>query len=187
LRHDFVIEGHGYRLRPVTEQDTAFILSLRTDPILGRFLHKTSSDPAAHLQWLQLYHERPGDYYFVVESRRANQPEGTISLYGIDSDENSAEWGRWVLQPGSLAAIESAALIFRFAFDQVGLDLVWSRTMVSNEKVLAFHDACGCERRRISCIEGIEFVDHELPRAKWKSVAPDLDQKAQRIALRLLS
>jgi RimJ/RimL family protein N-acetyltransferase len=185
LRHDFSLEGYGYRLRPVNDQDTAFILSLRTDPHLSEYLHKTPPNPVAHLRWLENYYKRSGDYYFIVERQRGKSPEGTIGLYGVDTATRSAEWGRWVIQTGSLGAIESAALIYRFAFDRLDLDLVWCRTFISNEKVLAFHDACGCRRCGVVRMGEEEFVEHQLLGEEWKSVGRDLEKKAERIAERL--
>lgn len=179
--HDLTLDGYAFRLRPVREEDTDFILGVRTDPRLNRFIHPTSSDPAAHLSWLAAYYERPGDLYFIVERRDTGEPEGTVSLYGIDERSRTAEWGRWLMRSGSLGAVESAWLVYRMAFEQLSLDKVFSRTIRDNERVISFHDSSGCARRDIIRVGDEEFIEHELTHSAWQSVGPELERKARRI------
>jgi RimJ/RimL family protein N-acetyltransferase len=185
LRHDLSLDGYGFRLRPVCDEDVPFILSLRTDPTLSRYIHHTSQDPSAQLLWLKDYYQRPGDFYFIIETRDNGRPEGTVGLYRFEESARSAEWGRWLLKSGSLAGVESVWLIYRMAFDELGLSSVRSRTLIANEKVLSLHDACGCRRRGTVRIGEETFVEHELCRAGWASLRPDLETKAERIAARL--
>jgi RimJ/RimL family protein N-acetyltransferase len=181
LRHDLTSDGYAFRLRPVREEDTDFILGLRTDQQLNRFIHATSSDAAAHLAWLSAYYERPGDFYFIVERRDTQEPQGTISLYGIDEVSRSAEWGRWVMKTGSLGAVESAWLLYRLGFEYFSLDTIFSRTIRDNTKVVSFHDSCGCFQRGTTRIGAEEFIEHELTRSDWLVVGPELERKARRI------
>ena len=71
MRHDLHIEGQAFRLRPVTADDGAAIVELRNQPDLSRFINPTSADPADQRAWLDEYHDRAGDYYFIVEGRDA--------------------------------------------------------------------------------------------------------------------
>ena len=100
MRHDIVVEGYGFRLRPIQDQDAPFILSLRQDSELGRHLHPTPGGVEGQVAWLQNYYARPGDYYFVIERRTCRTPEGVISIYDIHSGGASGEWGRWILKKG---------------------------------------------------------------------------------------
>ena len=87
-----------------------------------------------------------------------------------------------MVKRGSLAAVESAWLVYRMAFEQLDLVTVFSRTMVQNEKVISFHESCGCLPRATVRIDGEDFVEHELVRSLWLSVGPELGLKARRIA-----
>jgi RimJ/RimL family protein N-acetyltransferase len=174
------VEGHAYRLRPAGESDTDFILALRTDSRLNQFINPTPPDRGAHLRWLAEYNERPHDYYFVVERRAGNRPEGTIGLYNLNPSAQTAEWGRWLILPDSLAAVESAWLIYQTAFDSLHLDSTYCRTLADNEKVVAFHDSTGCERG--SRAPGDKFVEHTMSRAAWQTLGPALERKVQRLA-----
>ncbi len=146
MRHDYTVEGYGYRLRPALLDDARFILDLRTDPERNAFIHPTPNDVALQRRWIENYFERRGDYYFVIESKVAARSEGAIGLYGIDDTRLSGEWGRWIVRRRSLAAVESVALIYRFAFDVLGLATVYARTAAANVKAVSFHDSCGLER-----------------------------------------
>jgi RimJ/RimL family protein N-acetyltransferase len=185
LRHDFHLTGHAFRLRPVDEQDAAFIVALRQNA--SRFLNKGPASEAKQLAWLTRYFERQGDFYFVVETIRKNTREGLIGLYDVDFRGGTAQWGRWVLNAGSSGAIESALLVYRFAFDELQLGEVKCRTLADNFSVIAFHDSCGLPRSVAPVM--IEFdgqqrpaIEHALPRAEWPQVMQRLDRLAKRIA-----
>jgi RimJ/RimL family protein N-acetyltransferase len=177
LRHDIRLEGYAFALRPVAEPDREFIYGLRSDAALNRFIHPTTAE--GHARWLAEYFDRPRDYYFIVESRAARQPEGTVSVYNLDEARQSAEWGRWVLRRGSLAAIESAWLTYRAAFEALKLEMVYARTLRANERVIAFHDSCGCARTEDG---GPEVLEQQMTRAMWLTAGLALAAKAARLA-----
>lgn len=191
MRHDFHLDGFAYRMRPIAETDAELVVSLRNDARLGRYLHHGADDVDSQRRWFARYFERPGDYYFVVERRGDGVPEGVISLYDVDDATRTGEWGRWVLRPGSLAAVESAYLIYRMAFDVLGLDTVFCRTVADNEKVVSFHDSCGLKTRR--SLTGhfeigerrLDAVEHRLDARDWPEIAARLQPIAKLTARRV--
>lgn len=189
MRHELQLSGTAFGLRPVRDEDAAFIVGLRSDPELARWLNPTSAKVEDQLAWLARYYERPGDCYFVIERLATGAAEGLIGIYDIERGE--AEWGRWLLKPGSLAAVESVALIYRCAFEQLGLDAVCCRTLADNERVVSFHDSCGiAERRRLPAHvelrgEPHDAIEHRLTREAWPAVDARLTQLAQLTARRL--
>ena len=58
LLNDFSMERYGLKVRLATEADTDFIMSLRTDAELSRFIHKTDQDVQKHLEWFRKYKVR---------------------------------------------------------------------------------------------------------------------------------
>lgn len=143
MRHELSGIGDAFALRPVTLEDSEFIIELRTNPQLSRHIHATSADPTAQRAWIERYFARPGDYYFIIENRITGRPEGTISIYDQSADGAEAEWGRWILAPGSAAAVESVLLLYRIAFGPLDLGRLFCRTLARNEKVVSFHASCG--------------------------------------------
>ena len=109
MRHDLRIVGHRYMLRPVDLGDADFITELRSNPKLNAYIHSTSSRVEDQIAWIERYFERPGDWYFTIVDRASNQREGTVGIYDYDEKAREAEWGRWIVRPGSLAAVEPCA------------------------------------------------------------------------------
>ncbi len=190
MRHNLFLEGSAFRLRPVTEEDAAAIIALRADPELTRFVHPISPDIEEQIAWLRKYESRDGDYYFVVERIKDEEFEGTVAIY--DTFNNEGEWGRWVLRPGSLAAPESALLVYRIAFEKLRLTQVYCRTVISNETVLSFHDRCGLTRHRIISqafiLRGqfVDAVEHRLTVSQWSSTSKHLSSQVKRLSKLIL-
>lgn len=190
MRHDVHIDGLAYRLRPIRCDDAEFVVTLRNDPHLGRYLHSGATDITSQIFWFEQYFQRDRDYYFVVERRDNDLPEGVIAIYDVDTGSHEGEWGRWILRPGSLAAVESAYLIYRVAFDILGLNEIFCRTVADNEKVVSFHDSCEINNRRLLRAHfeiagrAADAIEHRLDRKQWKVVAPRLEKLARLSARR---
>lgn len=173
MRHDIRLTCVRYRLRPVTLGDAAFIVALRTDPLLGRYLHETSSRVEDQVAWLERYFERPDDYYFIVEDAKSGEPHGAIGINEIAKHNAGAQWGRWVLKRASMAAVESVWLICEVGFSKLQLASISSRTLVENPRVISFHDSFGATR--VGVLEGHFMVrgeaksamEHRITAAEW--------------------
>jgi RimJ/RimL family protein N-acetyltransferase len=188
MRHGIVMEGWGYRLRPVEAGDARFIHELRADPVRARYLHRGEPGLAAQQRWLEAYFERPNDYYFVIEARGSGKREGTIGIYNLDQERGWAEWGRWIVRAGSFAAVESACLIYRAGFEVLGLHSMYCRTVTDNSATLSFHDGFGLERTRVLPryfemeSRWLDAIEDVLTRARWDEVRVAPERKAARVA-----
>ena len=162
-----------YRLRPVTAEDAPFIVELRTDPLLNRYLHEISPRVEDQVAWIERYFERPEDYYFIIEDADSEEPHGAIGIYDIEENAMGAQWGRWILKHGSMAALESAWLICETGFSKLGLASLSSRTLLDNPKVISFHDSFGASR--VGVLEGHfviagepkSVVEHRILHNEW--------------------
>jgi RimJ/RimL family protein N-acetyltransferase len=178
-RHALWKKGERFALRPVTNEDADFLHGLRIDPELSRYIHATSPDPAAQRAWLAAYFERPADYYFCVIDEVTAEREGAIGLNDVDRLAGTAEMGRWILRRGSLAAAESALLVYTIAFEDLALDRVYCRTVSNNKAVVSFHRSCGLrvtdESRHIT-LAGVthRVTEQSVDRASWPEVATKL-------------
>ena len=136
------IHGNQVVLRGVRKSDAGFILALRTDNALNRYLSSTSGDVEQQRQWIAAYLKRPSEWYFVIEDR-TGRPIGTVRIYDVKGD--SFCWGSWILvrdAPG-FAAIESALLVYEFAFSVLGFSASHFDVRKDNERVVAFHRRFG--------------------------------------------
>lgn len=168
-------------------------MALRTNPERARYLNPISPDIDRQRSWIEAYLERGGDWYFAVARNVDGQTEGFVGIYDLDEVARRAEWGRWILRAGSLAAIESARLVYEVAFDALNLQEVYCRTVAENAQVVSFHDACGLVRAAVHekafrppwAPEGLDMVEHRLDRARWPEVRDELARKSSVVAAML--
>lgn len=188
MRHQLTLSLSAYKLRPVEYGDAEFICDLRSDKQLNKYINASAVDVESQRNWLSGYYERLGEYYFVVERLSDGRCEGLISLYNLDESTRSAEWGRWILLPGSLAAIESAFLIYSCGFGLLGLKRIYCRTIEENLSVVSFHDSCGIREKHP--IEGdvtvnnqsYKLVEHAIDIKDWPEIAENMCKLINRLS-----
>ncbi len=134
--------GKSIFFREVTVDDAGFIVELRTDPEKNKYISATSSDIDKQKEFIANYLKSQTEYYFVIcdWNRRSL---GTIRIY--DVRENSFCWGSWILSkvaPNN-AAIESALLIYDFAFFSLHYKKSHFDVRKENVKVVDFHKRFG--------------------------------------------
>lgn len=191
MRHDIRLAGYAFGLRPVKIADAGEIVELRTHPRNARYINTTSVRVADQEAWIARYFDRPGDWYFVLERLSDGRTEGVVGIYGLDSAVMTAEWGRWVLRAGSLAAVECATLVYRASFEVVGLSAVYCRTVADNQQVVSFHDSCGAPRT--GYLKGSvtigdvvhDQVEHRITLQTWQGMAARMLELSELVGRRL--
>lgn len=149
MEHSYEIVGKCFKLRPINNQDVNRLIELRSNNNRTLYLNHINPTVESQLKWLSDYYGRNNDYYFAVQRISDENVEGFISLYDIDNQSRAGEFGRWILDENSNAALESAHLIYKFAFDVLSLDVVFCKTLVDNKKVVSLHDSYGAKREGI--------------------------------------
>ncbi len=139
------LEYKTIHLRLVEPNDADFILKLRLDNRYNQFLSSVSPSVDAQKKWIENYKqdERIGkEFYFIIE-RLDGVPCGTVRIY--DLREDSFCWGSWILNEDKTryAALESAFLVYQFAFDILGFKKSHFDVRKGNQKVVAFHTKMG--------------------------------------------
>ena len=130
--------------RPVTVEDAAFILKLRSDPGLNRHLTAVSHDLAAQQLWIvgSMQRSRLGEeFYFII--LHLGQPVGTVRLY--DFQEDSFCWGSWIIIPGTAprVALQSAACVYDVGHRVLGFAQAHFEVRKDNASVNRFHRRMG--------------------------------------------
>ncbi len=181
--HDLKGSGHRFRLRPLEVEDAAFVVKLRRDPALSRYINPTSPSELDQMAWTEAYFLRDNEYCFVVEDKVSGQREGTISIYNVDVPARQAEMGRWVLRPGSFAAPESVLLAYSLAFGPLGLRRVYCRTLTENEQVVSFHRSCGLAEAGPAPAVVLDGTSHEaVEQYVTDETWPDVERTLERSA-----
>lgn len=191
MRHTFNASAYGFRLRPVELDDAEFIISLRADPVHARFLNPTSRSVPEQHAYLRKLFDRPGDFSFVLEHAVSRRPEGLVAICDVTDSPAQAEWGRWILRPGSLAAPIHAWLVYTIAFEQMKLDALCCRTVQANTTVVMFHDQFGLQRGRElpayfhRGAESFDSIEHWLRAEDWPALKARHEPLLARLGKRL--
>lgn len=140
-----LLESRSIRLRFVEESDAEFILKLRLDEKYNQFLSSVTADLQSQKDWIIKYKDDEKlkrQFYFIVE-RLDGTPCGTVRVYDLKKD--SFCWGSWILNEDKTrySALESAFLVYKFGFDDLGYKKSHFDVMKGNEKVISFHKRMG--------------------------------------------
>lgn len=192
MKHTLSADGYCYKLRPVTIEDAEFIINLRmNDTDRTKFIHPIPLDIDAEKNWLNRYFQRDNDYFFIIEDKMEQRPVGTIAIYDIE--EERGEWGRWVIEKGSMASAESVYLLYQIAFSKLHLEELFCRTVENNVAVTAFHSSSGLATRAVLqnffCLNGVSYnaVEQYVTKENFIStVSCKLEQHVRMIFQRML-
>lgn len=157
LPPDFTMERYGLFARFVNENDAVFILKLRTDENLGRWIHSTENDVEKQKQWLREYkkRERKGeDYYFIFF--KDGMPVGLNRMYHIVNTTFTT--GSWIFDKEAPVecSIAASIMVRELAFEQLGFTFehAFDGVHVNNKKVIRFNHMMGL--KDIGLIEDVK-------------------------------
>ena len=99
----------------------------------------------AQKEWIKKYKTDEAEgtqYYFIIE-RLDGTPCGTVRIY--DLKEDSFCWGSWILNENKTryAALESAFLVYQFAFENLNFKKSHFDVRKGNDRVISFHEKMG--------------------------------------------
>jgi RimJ/RimL family protein N-acetyltransferase len=132
------VRGKSIFFREIKSEDADFVLQLRNDPEKGRYLSVTSDSVSKQKEFIARYSESNTDFYFIV-CDWSGERVGTIRIYDIRGD--SFSWGSWIKSSNAPRnfAIESALLIYDFAFFSLHYSRAHFEVRKDNERVVDFH------------------------------------------------
>ncbi|WP_303322213.1 GNAT family N-acetyltransferase [Cloacibacillus evryensis] len=168
-----VLCGYGIRLRPVTISDAEFILDIRNMPHVKGKVGNLNLTVEQERSWLSQNIADPLDYFFIVESLSSVRL-GTIGVYNIDFETLTAESGRIVIIPGSLAALPACILLNEFCFQQLNIKKLIGWVVSSNIEVISFNQQLGyaithtAHKELQSKAQEVGTTHLELTKIKWQ-------------------
>ena len=144
LNKDFTFKRYGIETRLVNEADAAFIVKLRTDPSLAKFLHATDNDVEKQKEWIRNYKKREKnglDYYFI---HSFNGEDFSVNrIYDITEVQGTS--GSWICKPGTEADKMVASMLIErdILFELLDMSLDHFDVRRGNKKVWKFHQQMG--------------------------------------------
>lgn len=181
LPENFEMDLYGLHARLVEEEDAEFILKLRTDPVLSKYIHPTEANLENQRNWIRAYKEREKqgkEYYFIFYQKGISA--GLNRIYSIHEDVFTT--GSWIFDRNIPfeCAVASALMIRIIAFEI--MDMAWENGYdgchENNKKVLKFNRMIGMkESGRIQDTAGT-YVTMTLSKA-------DFEKNKEKIAVLL--
>lgn len=146
LPSDFSITKYGLFCRLADKEDCEFILQLRTDHVLSKFIHFTDNNIDMQMEWMRNYkiREQKGeDYYFIFFYK--GDRVGVCRLYGINNSHFT--FGSWLFKRESPFFCSAAGAIIarEIAFEILCLQIEIDKdgTNINNKKVWKFSKQLG--------------------------------------------
>jgi RimJ/RimL family protein N-acetyltransferase len=130
LPENFTLERYGLQVRLVNEDDAEFIVALRTDPRLSKFIHETLPSVEEQKQWIRNYKKREAqglDYYFMFSVN--NMRQGVARIYNITEDAFTQ--GSWVFSPD---AFLGASVLGNIISCEIGFDFLHKQVLYTDAR-----------------------------------------------------
>jgi len=131
----------GIYLRLVELTDAEFILSLRTNPDLSRFLSYTPNDIEKQRNWIAQYKtkEEKNEEFYYIAGISDKKLLGTSRIYNIDKE--SFEIGSWLFSadtPDGIA-IKTDIICRQMAFEGLNASFCRFEVRKMNKTVVRYH------------------------------------------------
>lgn len=147
IRYTTYPKLYSLGVREVALSDASYILNLRLDDSHSKYISKVSNDVSAQENYIRQYlesniHNRES-FYFILTNKATEKLCGTVRIYNFKDE--TFEWGSWILDDKKTryAAMETAVLIYEFAFNTLGFSKSEFEVNRNNEKVVSYHMKSG--------------------------------------------
>ena len=136
-------------LRLLERADLPLTLSWRNQEHIRKwFLNTAIILEEQHFAWFERYKELDHDFMFVILAKDlSNKPIGQISLYNIDWNTQTAEFGRLLIgeavAKGKGFAKDATRLLLEYGFGSLGLKEITLEVKDDNESAIAIYRTVG--------------------------------------------
>ena len=137
-------------LKEVNIKDVNFILKLRTDKVLSKYLNYTENNKKKQLQWLKEYFRRrkkKDEFYFIFQTKDRLTFKNLGFARIIKINNNTFHFGGWILKKNtkSWIALECCLSIYEYAFNYLNYKKCHLWINLKNLNVIKFHKSLGAK------------------------------------------
>ena len=144
------MKSHGIKLRLIDVHDVEFILELRLNKDLNKYLHAIPNDIDTQINWINTYKKRENigtDFYFVIIDNEGRKL-GLVRVYEIDYIKKTFTWGSFIVTKNDkpkYTALEGSLRIYQFAFMELGLEYCKFEVNINNTDAINFYNKFGAK------------------------------------------
>lgn len=139
--YEGVLEGRFVNLRSVREDDAEFILNIRNNPEISKYLPPLNVTVEQQRAWITKQRADNDSYYFIIEDNKKLQSLGTISIYDIELTHG--ESGRLCSIGEPCANIEAIYLFNYFVFEILKFEYMCGWVIAGNAPVSSLNKKFG--------------------------------------------
>ena len=140
-------------LTNISIKDVGYIMKLRLNKNLAKYLNKTSRSVSYQKKWVQEYLKRnllKKEYYFKFQIKEKKNFKNIGLGRIIDLGRKNFSFGSWIIENGfsKLLSIESVMSIYKYAFEKLKYknNKMWINK--NNTKVILFHEAMEAKKEK---------------------------------------
>jgi len=141
------------RLRRIREDDLERVREWRMLPDITRYMYSDPQiTPEEQQAWFARIDASPRDRVWIIELTDGDVPVGLLSLNDIDSVHRRACWAYYIAGEearGKGLAKTLELNIYRYVFEEMGLNRLWCEVLAFNDRVVTLHERFG------SKVEGV--------------------------------
>ncbi|MCQ6530780.1 GNAT family N-acetyltransferase [Bacillus mycoides] len=143
------LEGNGLLIRKILEEDIELIREWRNQTDVRKyFINNNYINKDQQKKWFEEYLKKKSDIMFIIEETiEFKSAIGTVALYNINLEKNSAEFGRLMI--GYLPSVgkgfgkRAAILACKYAFEILGLSEIYLNVLIHNVKAINLYSNLG--------------------------------------------
>ena len=137
-------------LKEVDIKDVDYILKLRTDKYLSKYLNHTPNNRKKQIKWLKDYfirRKKKEEYYFIFQIKKNSSYKNLGFSRIIKIKNDTFHFGGWILQKNNKPwiALECCLAIYEYAFNYLNYKkcLLWIN--LKNLAVIKYHKSLGAK------------------------------------------
>lgn len=174
------LEGRFVDLVSASADDAKFILGLRNDATISKYLPKLNITVDQQIKWIEAQRDNLSSYYFVMKTK-ASESIGTFGVYDIL--DSHAETGRFASIGDSMQNVEAMVLLFDFVFHTLRLDYITCWVYSDNKSVLSLNTKFGYEWYEAISEDGKPCVRGILTSARYENAVSNIRELLRRIVI----
>ncbi|MCO4319928.1 UDP-4-amino-4,6-dideoxy-N-acetyl-beta-L-altrosamine N-acetyltransferase [Aliidiomarina quisquiliarum] len=170
-------QRYGVTIKTLTESDLEMVRNWRNSPEIAQHMLDQSYITAdMQRKWFNGLVNDNSRAYWVAWFK--GEPIGVVSLVNINRSEGTAEPGMYIYPQqyrNNIVPFCVAFILNDYAFDELGLSLLYGKIFTDNEASVRFHEKCGYvqvnERKPSHEMTNVpkQLLHYELKEANYKS------------------
>lgn len=143
------IVGDRIQLRLLQQSDLELTMAWRNQEQIRKwFFYQKPISNDQHQAWYKKYQQSDNDFVFIIEEKKnSGKPIGQVSIYNINWQDKTGEFGRLMIGNEQYRAQgyakEATKLIVDFAFSQLQLNMVFLEVFSDNFAAIAIYSSVG--------------------------------------------